>query len=52
MMRNVVWTAVLAVLFALAGVVTSIVVRDYPELALCLTGTAITLALLSNREGS
>lgn len=50
--RNVVWTAVLALIVGTAGLVLSVVVHDYPTTALCLVGLSITFALLSNREGS
>ena len=52
MMQRIVWTAVLAVLFGLAGVVAAVVVQDYSAAAVCLGLLGITLSLLSNREGS
>ena len=52
MMRRIIWTAVLAVLFGLAGVVMAVVVQDNATTALCLALLGITFASLSNREGS
>lgn len=51
-MKNVVWTAVLSVMFGLSGVLLAVVVHNYAVAALCLTALSITFALLSNREGS
>lgn len=51
-MRNIIWTAVLAVLLGLAGVVMSVVNEDYRVTAVCLGLMGIILASLSNREGS
>lgn len=49
-MRRIIWTAVLAVLFGLAGVGVAIWVGDTPTIALCLAALGITFASLSNRE--
>jgi hypothetical protein len=51
-MQRIVWTAVLAVIFGLAGVAVAVVVQDYAATAVCLGLLGITLSSLSNREGS
>lgn len=52
MMRRIIWTAVLAVLFGMAGVGVALYIRDYAVTALCLAALGITFASLSNREES
>ena len=50
-MRNVVWTAIIAVMLGVASVILSITLPEYDTTALCLAALSITFALLSNREG-
>lgn len=52
MMHRIIWTAVLAVLFGMAGVGVSLYTREYAATSLCLAALGITFASLSNREES
>jgi len=49
LIRDVVWTAVGAVVATTASIITAIVVPNSP-ISIALAGTAITLALLSQRD--
>lgn len=50
LLRDVVWSAVVAVALALAGVVVALVDPLAPTLPLSLGAAAVTLALLASRS--
>ena len=49
-LRKIVWTSVLATLFALASIAVAVFVEDRDTLALTLGIVSITFAVLSLRE--
>lgn len=49
LIRDIVWTAVGSVVATIASIITAIVVPNSP-ITIALAGTAITLALLAQRD--
>lgn len=49
-LRNIVWTAVIATVAGLAGLIVAIV-SNHTDIVVALAGISIASALLSSREG-